>query len=593
MRGSIDRWGWLGAWACVACVAPRRMPEAPQRAGAPNVIVVVTDDQGYGDFGCHGNTLIDTPRLDAFAAECPKIARFYVSPVCSPTRASLMTGRWNYRTRVVDTYVGRSQMEPDEVTLAEALHAGGYRTGIFGKWHLGDAYPMRPMDQGFDTSLVLRGGGLAQPADPIENGRRYTDPVLIEDGVPVATTGYCTDVYFERAHRFIESSLAAGQPFFAYIATNAPHGPLHDVPADLYAKYSARDLRAAARTDGRAPTAKELDDIARIYAMNEGIDRAFGALLDHLDARRATRDTIVVFMSDNGPEPGRQVAGLRGAKTSVYEGGIRSPLWVRWPGHLDPGTTVTHPAAHVDLFPTLLELCAVAAPRGVALDGRSLAPLLRGADVAWEERALVLQSHRGDVPQAGHHFALIHAPWKLVRPSGFGREVAPGEAPFELFDLDEDPGETRDLAGAAPARVAALRAEYDAWFQDVATTRPDNFAPPRIFPGGPNVPCTVLTHQDWSVRQGDGWGRNGCWHLGFEREVKLQAALLFREPRAVERVLVRFGAGQAPLTIELGGERARYDLGALAFPAGAVEFELECAQGDARFGPYQVELVRP
>ncbi|HCK71663.1 MAG TPA: arylsulfatase, partial [Planctomycetaceae bacterium] len=185
-------------------------------ADRPNVILIITDDQGYGDFGATGNDIIETPNLDELASRSASMSTFYVSPVCSPTRACLMTGRYNYRTRCIDTFVGRSMMEPNEITIAEVLAANGYRNGLFGKWHLGDCYPMRPQDQGFHEVLMHKGGGLGQPSDPRENNRRYTDPILFHNGEQVNTKGYCTDVYFDAALSSIETEVSNGNSFFTY-----------------------------------------------------------------------------------------------------------------------------------------------------------------------------------------------------------------------------------------------------------------------------------------------------------------------------------------------------------------------------------------
>ena len=217
-------------------------------AERPNVIVIMTDDQGVGDFGFAGNQLIDTPHLDALYKGGVHLEEFYVSPVCSPTRACLMTGRYNYRTRCIDTYLGRSMMEPQEITVAEVLNAAGYRTGIFGKWHLGDNYPMRAIDQGFDEALIHKGGGLAQPSEPRENGRRYTDAILFRNGKQVQTKGYCTDVYFDAAIDFVKTTTDNDDNFFVYIPTNAPHGPFHDVPQELYDDYSQKDFSPTPRS---------------------------------------------------------------------------------------------------------------------------------------------------------------------------------------------------------------------------------------------------------------------------------------------------------------------------------------------------------
>jgi arylsulfatase A-like enzyme len=227
------------------------LPAVAQRSTSPsrrrpNVVLIITDDQGYGDLGFHGNPKISTPNLDRLARQSVQFQSFYVSPVCAPTRASLMTGRYNYRTGVVDTYLGRSLMHPDETTLAEMLSSGGYRTGIFGKWHLGDNYPMRAIDQGFQTSLTLNGGGIGQPSDPV-GGERYFDAILSRNGRWEKTKGYVSDVITDGAIEFIANNRS--RPFFAYLAFNAPHTPL-EVPAEKYAKYKEMNLRAEDLWDG-------------------------------------------------------------------------------------------------------------------------------------------------------------------------------------------------------------------------------------------------------------------------------------------------------------------------------------------------------
>ena len=304
----------------------------------PNIVLVMTDDQGYGDFGFAGNPVLETPHLDALAARSATVERFYVSPVCTPTRASLMTGRYNYRTRAIDTYIGRAMMEPEEVTIAELLRDAGYATGIFGKWHLGDNYPLRTMDQGFEESLVHRGGGIGQPSDPPGGEGKYTDAVLFRNGQREETTGYCTDVYFDAAFDFMEQAAAEGRPFFAYVPTNAPHGPFHDVPEDWLEHYRQTDLTAALPDPGQA-SEQVLDRLARSYAMISNIDENVGRLTARLDELGLAENTLVVFLVDNGPDRGRYNAGLRGRKGTAFEGGIRSPLLARWPGRLPGGTS--------------------------------------------------------------------------------------------------------------------------------------------------------------------------------------------------------------------------------------------------------------
>jgi arylsulfatase/arylsulfatase A len=313
----------------------------------------LTDDQGYGDVGFNGNPVLRTPRLDRLARQSVRWEYFYVSPVCTPTRASLMTGRYNYRTRAIDTYRGRAMMDPAEATIAQMLRGAGYATGIFGKWHLGDCYPMRPQDRGFDECLVHRGGGIAQPSDPPGGEGKYTDPVLLHNGKPTPMTGYCTDVYFREGMRWAESAARAGRPFFLYLATNCPHGPWADVPKDKYAYYKkqriAADVFPATPGHPHAPR-PDADVLARVYAMIENIDDNIGRLFAWLDHEKLTDNTLVLFLTDNGPWTWGYNAGLRDHKTSPYEGGIRSPLLAHWPGKSQPGVCSDRIAAHVDLM---------------------------------------------------------------------------------------------------------------------------------------------------------------------------------------------------------------------------------------------------
>ncbi len=280
----------------------------------PNVVVIMTDDQGYGDLGVHGNPKIKTPNLDAFTRQSVRLKNFYVSPVCSPTRASLLTGRYNYRTGVVDTYVGRSMMHPDEVTLAEMLASAGYRTGIFGKWHLGDNAPLRPIDQGFQQSLVLKGGGIGQPSDP-PGGSSYFDPILQRNGKEERVKGYCSDIFAQALIDFV--SQPGGEPFFAYLGFNCPHTPLL-APEPELAMYRAMnlDLKEFPQLGHPVPKgfAEPAEMVARVYAMVTNIDTNVGKVLKALEAKAIAENTIVVFLTDNGPADVRFNAGLRGAR---------------------------------------------------------------------------------------------------------------------------------------------------------------------------------------------------------------------------------------------------------------------------------------
>ncbi|MCA9298930.1 MAG: arylsulfatase, partial [Phycisphaerales bacterium] len=414
--------------------------------GQPNVLLILTDDQGFGDLSCRGNPILKTPRIDALESESLSFDRFYVSPVCTPTRAALMTGRLSQRTRAIDTWRGLAIMDPDEVTIAELLHGVGYTTGMFGKWHLGDSHPSRPMDQGFDHVLMHRGGGLGQPSDALGNRRRYTDPILYRDGEEVQTSGYCMDVYVDEAIGFMEQAKREDRPFFAYVATNTPHGPFHDVPEDAYDTFRSLDLHDVSAQ-------REHDDrVARVYAMVDNIDRNVGRLLDALDRMDLADDTLVIYLHDNGPEVGfgRYNAGLRGSKGTVYEGGIRTPCFLRWPGHIEAGATRSEIAQHVDLLPTIAEICGASVPDDRAYDGRSLVPLLTGHDATWPERLLNVHAHRGAERIRRHHFAVIGQRYKVLSTSRFWDSAPTGDLSYELYDLENDPGETTDLASSLP-----------------------------------------------------------------------------------------------------------------------------------------------
>lgn len=501
-----------GVFVLAGC-ATSSEPERP-----PNVVIMMTDDQGYGDYGFMGNSVIQTPNLDSMAARSARMTDFYVSPVCSPTRASLMTGRYNYRTRVVDTWIGRSMMESSEVTLAEILRDAGYATGVFGKWHLGDNYPLRPQEQGFEEVLMHRGGGIGQPSDPPEGADQYTDPVLFHNGEKTQTDGFVTDVLFDQAFDWIETQSREEKPFFAYIPTNAPHAPFHDVPDSLLKVYQKMDLGNDQFPQEGFPLPEEADQDrrARIYSMITNIDQNIGRLFDHLRELDLAESTLVIFLADNGPNGRRYVGGLRGSKSEVYEGGVRTPFLMHWPNVLSGGEASEMPAAHIDVLPTVLDALDVPAPQGVELDGRSFWPQIRGESEDWATRPIVIQSHRGDVPTRYHHFMVRRGNWKLVHPSGFGSSGFSGSPDFELYNLRSDPYERNDLADERPEVVTQLRASYDRWFDDVSTTRPGNYGNPRMIVGTQHQNRTVLTRQDWHPTNDAGWGAleaQGYWSL--------------------------------------------------------------------------------
>jgi len=587
------------AASLLAAVALLAAASTPSHAAArPNVVLIMSDDQGIGDFGVMGNPVIQTPNIDAMARRSARMTTFYVSPVCAPTRACLMTGRYNYRTRVVDTWVGRAMMDTEEVTIAEALSAAGYATGIFGKWHLGDNYPLRPMDQGFQESLVHRGGGLGQPSDPPENMNRYTDAILFRDGKKTKTKGYCTDVYFDAALDFMEKANADKKNFFVYLPTNAPHGPYHDVPENLRKAYLKKDLDSISL---HKPSGHQRDVLARIAAMITNIDDNVGRLFKKLDELGITDDTIVIYMVDNGPNTTRYVtADLRGRKSDVHEGGIRSPFWVHWPARLKAGHTNDTPAAHIDVMPTILAACGATMPHGaeeVKLDGRNILPLLEGKDVDWPERPIVIQTHRGNQPVRYHHFMIRQGNWKLVHPTGFGYEgfkKPPTFEKLELYNLSKDPREQNNLASENPDFVKRLIKAYDHWFDDVSSTREDNYAPPRIHIGTPHENPVTLTRQDW--RDGR-WDRNsnGHWEIHIAEAGSYDFEIVFapsKEEVGVELEISRDDAS-ADVVSELAPHGANHlVIEDVELDAGDARLKVTLTDGDKERGPFNVHVRR-
>jgi arylsulfatase A-like enzyme len=562
-------------------------------AERPNVVVIMSDDQGGGDYGFVGNDVIRTPELDAMHQRSGFLNRFYVSPVCAPTRASLMTGRYNYRTRCIDTFVGRAMMDSDEVTIAEFLRAAGYRTGIYGKWHLGDNYPLRAMDQGFQDSLVHRGGGIGQPSDPIGAEGKYTDPTLLKNGVETQMKGYCTDIYFDAAMEFISESAKDGQNFFTYIATNAPHGPFHDVPQKLYEDYLNADFSSILVHELKPERRKqEHDKLARIAAMITNIDENVGRLFRKLDALGIRENTIVVYLNDNGPNTMRFVGDMRGMKTHVDDGGIRSPLLFHWPAKVSPRKTSDALCAHIDVLPTILDACDVDVPAGHKIDGRSFLPLLTGDDANWPARQVVLQAHRGNAPQRFHHFSLHEHPWKLVHPSGFGSESFDGEPKLQLYNLSMDPRQQHNVAAEQPEVMRRLKAAYESWFADVSSSRGDNYAPPRIVIGTRNERQSVLTRQDWRHTEGANWApdSNGFWLLEAMEPGSYEVEVIFAADHPAGKATVTAGSISMPLQIPADQRRGHNIM--LHLPAGKMKLAVDVVFDGKTQGPHQVILTR-
>ncbi|MCW0218741.1 MAG: arylsulfatase [Prosthecobacter sp.] len=420
----------------------------PTFSASPNVLLIVTDDQGYGDFSIHGNRHLQTPNVDKLGQSGVQFERFYVNSFCAPTRAALLTGRWPLRTGCHGVTHNREAMKPSEVTMAEALKGAGYRTACIGKWHNGEQYPFTPQGQGFEDVFGFNNG----------HWNNYFDATLLRGTTPEKTHGYISDVLTDEAMKFISANQA--KPFFCYLAYNAPHSP-YQVPDAYFDKFKAKGFD---------------DTLSAFYGMCENMDDNVGRLLAHLDTLKLTENTIVLFLTDNGGTAGVKTynAGMRGGKTSVHEGGSRVPLFMRWPAGKWQPHVVKSIVSHIDLFPTLVDLCGVKTPAGPKVDGVSLRLLLENADdAAWPERTLFTHNPIDETNKFPG--AVRTQRYRLVReikgPSGGSSAKAnDGSAKsWQLYDMETDPGQKEDIAVDHPMIVKELSAQYDAWFKDISS----------------------------------------------------------------------------------------------------------------------------
>ena len=488
---------------------------APALADKPNVILIMTDDQGYGDLSCHGNPILKTPHLDRLHSESIRFTDFHVSSFCTPTRAALMTGRHPARTGAYRTSSGRTMMHTDERTIAHVFAEGGYATGMVGKWHLGDNAPHRPQDRGFQRATWHRCGGIGQASDFW--GNDYFDDTYERDGEFQKFSGYCTDVWFEESMKFITEHRE--KPFFLYLAPNAPHGP-YRVDEQWSAPY-------VGKADwGKGP---------EFYGMVANIDHNLGLLRKHLQELGLEKNTILIFMTDNGTARGATFegltgeavkgfnAGMRGKKSSIYEGGHRVPFFIHWPGGgLDGGRNISSLAAHIDVLPTLAELCEVDVPESHRPDGISFANQLRDPASPPTRDHLVIQY------QGGPHFSEQPKPWAFSCVLQGRWRLIDGE---QLYDLREDPAQRTDVAAKHPEVVKRLRAHYMPFWESVSP----RMTPVAIDLGNPADNPTVLCSQDWYMATGNPpWNFNsisklpkvtGPWHVDVKKAGKYRITL--------------------------------------------------------------------
>ena len=430
--------------------------QAPELAGKrPNIVFILTDDQGYGDLSCHGNPILKTPNLDRLHDEGVRFTDFHVSPTCSPTRSALLTGRHEFKNGITHTIHERERLTPKATTLAQALHGAGYRTGIFGKWHLGDEPDRWPDKRGFDEMFIHGCGGIGQsyPGSCGDvPGNSYFDPTILHNGKFEKTKGYCTDVFFDQAIAWIDS-VRGKEPFYCHISPNAPHAPLNVRPED--------EKRYADKVKNQ--------ETAKFFGMIANIDDNVGRLLDKLREWSIERDTLIVFMNDNGGTAGVGVhnAGMRGSKVTPWLGGTRAASFWRWTGTLKPAD-VSKLTGHIDFFPTLAELAGVKLNEELKsqIEGRSLVPLLRDPKADWADRHLF--THVGRWPKGAkpadhkhNQCSVRETRWHLVCVTRDGSKK------WQLFDVIADPGEKTDVSAKHPDVVARLDGVYDRWWDSV------------------------------------------------------------------------------------------------------------------------------
>lgn len=562
----------------------------------PNVILIMTDDQGYGDMSCHGDPHLQTPNIDRLSGESVRFTDFHVSPFCTPTRAALMTGRYPARTGAYRTSSGRTSLNPREKTLAHLFSQNGYSTGMFGKWHLGDCAPSRPMDVGFDRSIWHRCGGVTQISDYWTNDY-FDDTYLVGDRWQ-KFDGYCTDVWFDEAMKFIDDSLddAGGEkPFFVYLATNAPHGPY--LVGDEWKKPF---LDAGLK--GRQ---------AAFKGMVANFDWNLGRLLKYLEDESIADDTLVIYLTDNGTAAGaefgpkgritgwpldeRENAGMRGGKSSAYEGGHRVPLFLRWPQVLEAGREIDKLSAHFDLTPTLMDLCNLKRPENwPALDGVSLHSLLKRADESkWPERIIHSQMH------GGNGFVDPVDPWAIGVAMTQRWRLVEGR---ELYDISRDPSQRNDVALEYPDVVRELDDAHLAWHRSLLPS----MVPTRIHLGSEAENPTDLTSQEWVTENGNPpWAHshvtrrsiaNAAWWVDVKNPGRYRFELsrwpLYLE-RSIESVAAEIEIDGQVETLDIADDSQHSAVFELDLDEGPTELKTWLTTKDGkRHGAYFVRVTR-
>jgi arylsulfatase A-like enzyme len=496
----------------------------------PNVIIILTDDQGYGDIASHGHPHVITPNMDRLRDISVRLENFHVDPTCAPTRASLMTGRYSARVGVWHTIIGRNLVREDETTIAEVFRDAGYRTGMFGKWHLGDTYPYGARFRGFDDAIVHYAGGVGQTPDYW--GNDYFEDHFNDNGVWRRFQGYCTDVWFDEALRFIRES--RDQPFFLYLSTNAAHQTRQHVPERYKQIYKDVDT----------------NDRLRIYwGMITNIDDNLGVMMERLGHWGLLNNTIILFMSDNGSCMGQRIypeeqqdewserfnAGMKGNKSSHYEGGHRVFCFAYYPpAGIAGGRDINQVTAHIDIMPTLLDLCNIPEPDSIQFDGTSLVPLLKGNGDDWPERTMFVHNQRVLDPIKWKQTSVMTDNWRLIDNK-------------ELYDISTDPGQENDLIAAYPEIANRLSNEYESLWEDLSQ-RFGETTP--LYIGAKQENPVVLNAHDWMIDEHPPWNQphilnrpvqNGPWRVKVAESGKYQFVLRER-PEVANFPLTATGA---------------------------------------------------
>lgn len=519
------------------------------QAARPNVIVVITDDQGYGDLSCHGNPIVKTPNLDRLHAESVRLTDFHVAPMCTPTRGQLMSGMDSLRNGAMNVSSGRVFLRRELPTMADAFAGSDYRCGMFGKWHLGENYPYRPHDRGFHEAIYYPSSHIGSAPDFWNND--YFDDTYWHRNGREQFPGYTTDVFFREAIRWMREQAVAKQPFFCYLATAAAHGPLF-VPEKYRRMYEDREIPGV---DGQQRQA-----IARFFGMIANIDDNLGLLEKFLVETGLRENTIVIFLTDNGGTVGVPVfnAGMKGKKITLWEGGHRVPCFIRWPGgKLRPPGDVTELTEVQDILPTLVELCGLSMPNA-RFDGTSLASLLRGQTDKLPERMLVINYSRMDRPvPTKDGAAVLWKRWRLLE----GRE---------LYDLASDPEQQQNVIDKYPEIAAKMQAHLDAWWDRVKSNVNEFGA---ITIGNEAENLSQLSPSDWQdsfLDQGrqvrDGLRRNGAWNIVVDRAGEYEFELR-RWPREADAAIAaglpasQYTDGKSAPGVDLPIEGARLKIG--------------------------------